>query len=189
MNVLILFGSPKRTGYTQKLTDAFLEGFEKPYTLEYVRLFDLSPIPCNDCGYCKRAEGCSKRDLDAFMESYLKADLVIIASPIYLFSMPAPLKALFDRFQRFYNARFSRNITVPISKSKQAILLLTAGSDGELGKRVIEQQVKTAFSVMNTKLVASLLWEQTDAKTEAPAILQKANMLGKQISIRFQNGG
>ncbi len=182
MNVLILFGSPKRNGYTQKLTDAFLEGLEKPYTIKYVRLFDLSPVPCNDCGYCKRADGCSKKDLDAFMESYLDADLVIIATPIYLFSMPAPLKALFDRFQRFFNARFSRNIALPIQKPKQAVILLTAGSDGKIGKRVIEEQVKTAFSVMNTKVVASLLWNHTDKEVTAADILPKATILGKQVS-------
>lgn len=185
MNVLILFGSPKRNGYTQKLTDAFLEGLEKPYTTKYVRLFDLSPVPCNDCGYCKRAEGCSKKDLDAFMESYLDADLVIIATPIYLYSMPAPLKALFDRFQRFFNAHFSRNIAVPIPKAKQAVILLTAGSDGTIGKRVIEEQVKTAFSVMNTKVVASLLWNHTDQQTDPASVYQKATILSKQVSAQF----
>lgn len=182
MNVLVLFGSPKRTGYTQKLTDAFLEGLQQPYRIDYVRLFDLAPIPCNDCGYCKRSEGCSKKDLDVFMESFFKADLVIVATPIYLYSMPAPLKALFDRFQRFYNARFSRNIALPIEKPKKAILLLTSGSDGKIGKRIIEEQTKTAFSVMNTKVIASLLWDHTDTAVAPLSALQKANQLGKQLS-------
>lgn len=182
MNILILFGSPKRTGHTQKLLDAFLNGLKKPYHLQYARVFDMMPIPCNDCGYCKRAKGCSKKDLDTFMENYFQADFIIVASPIYLYSMPAPLKALFDRFQRFFNARFSQNIKTPIDKQKKAALLLTAGSNGAIGQRIIEEQVKTAFSVMNTTLITSILLGNTDQYGSQENILNKATETAKKIS-------
>ena len=117
MNTLILFGSPKRNGNTAQLCGAFLQGLPKNNTVEIVRLFDLNPKPCNDCGYCKASDGCSKKDLDAFMQKFQEADLIVVASPVYLCSFPAPMKALFDRFQRFYCARFRRGIETPAQKS------------------------------------------------------------------------
>lgn len=181
MKALILFGSPKRNSHTAQLCGAFLQGLSKDYEIEIVRLFDCMPKPCNDCGYCKASEGCSKKDLDAFMEQYFDADLVVVASPVYLLSYPAPLKALFDRFQRFYNARFRRGILKPIEKPKKAVLLLSAGDDGKEAKAVIEAQTRRAFSVMNTEIVGTVLAEHTDDAPVAREILQRAFLLAKSL--------
>lgn len=181
MKALFLFGSPKRNSHTAALCGAFMQGLSKEYEIEIVRLFDLLPKPCNDCGYCKASEGCSKKDLDALMESYFDADLIVVASPVYLLSYPAPLKALFDRFQRFYNARFRRGIEKPIAKPKKAVLLLTAGDDGKEAQAVIEAQTRRAFSVMNTKIVGTVLADKTDDAPASREILQRAVSLAKSL--------
>ena len=49
------------------------------------------------------------------------ADAVIVATPVYNLSFPAPMKALFDRFQRYYEAHFRRKIAQPITKHKKSI--------------------------------------------------------------------
>lgn len=181
MKVLILFGSPRKNGNTAQLCGAFMKGLAKEDTVEIVRLFEQMPTPCNDCGYCKAAEGCSKKDLDALMQQFAQADLVVVASPVYLLSFPAPMKALFDRFQRFFCARFRRNIEQPIEKPKKAVLLLTAGSDGKEAEDTIKAQVSRAFSVMNTKVVGSLLVEHTDDTRVTQADLQRAYSLAKRL--------
>lgn len=181
MKALFLFGSPKRNGHTAALCGAFMKGLSKTYEVEIVRLFELMPKPCNDCGYCKASEGCSKKDLDAFMEKYFEADLVVVASPVYLLSYPAPVKALFDRFQRFYNARFRRGILKPIEKPKKAVLLLTSGDDGKEAQTVIEAQTRRAFSVMNTETVGTVLAQHTDDAPVAQETLQRAFLLAKSL--------
>lgn len=181
MKALFLFGSPKRNSHTAQLCGAFLKGLSKSYEVEIVRLFDLMPKPCNDCGYCKASEGCSKKDLDAFMEKYFEADLVVVASPVYLLSYPAPLKALFDRFQRFYNARFRRGIEQPIAKPKKAVLLLSAGDDGKEAQTVIEAQTRRAFSVMHTEIVGMVLADNTDRTPVSHEALQRAFLLAKSL--------
>jgi multimeric flavodoxin WrbA len=70
MKILILFGSPKTKGSTAKLTGAFMKGIRKSDDVEIVHLFSLQPTPCNACGYCKAANGCSKKDLEKFMATY-----------------------------------------------------------------------------------------------------------------------
>lgn len=181
MKALILFGSPKRNSHTAQLCGAFLQGLSKSFEVEIVRLFDLMPKPCNDCGYCKASEGCSKKDLDPFMQAYADADLIVVASPVYLYSFPAPMKALFDRFQRFYCARFRRGIEKPIAKPKKAVLLLSAGADGKEAQNIIEAQVKRAFSVMNTAVIGTVLAENTDDSPVARETLQSAFLLAKKL--------
>ena len=110
MKILILFGSPKTNGSTAKLTGAFMKGIRKSDDVEIVHLFSLQPTPCNACGYCKAANGCSKKDLEKFMAKLEDADAVIVATPVYNLSFPAPMKAMFDRFQRYYEAHFRRKI-------------------------------------------------------------------------------
>lgn len=121
MKILILFGSPKTNGSTAKLTGAFMKGIRKSDDVEIVHLFSLQPTPCNACGYCKAANGCSKKDLEKFMAKLEDADAVIVATPVYNLSFPAPMKALFDRFQRYYEAHFRRKIAQPITKHKKSI--------------------------------------------------------------------
>lgn len=181
MKALVLFGSPRAVGNTAKLCGAFLKGLPKSCEVEVVRLFDLKPTPCNDCGYCKASDGCSKKDLDLFMRRYFEADLVVVATPIYLMSFPAPMKALFDRFQRFYCARFRRGIQTPVPKPKQAVLLLTAGDEAEPGQTIVAQQAGRAFSVMNTKIIGTVTAAGTDEHGMPEADLQRAYQLAKRI--------
>lgn len=181
MKALIFYGSPKRNSHTAQLCSAFLKGLSKAYEVEIVRLFALMPTPCNDCGYCKASDGCSKKDLEQVMHSFFEADLVIVASPVYLLSYPAPLKALFDRFQRFYSARFRRGILKPVAKPKKSVLLLTAGSDGAEAKEIIEMQTKRAFSVMNTTVIGTVLADNTDTEPLPQAALQQAYLLAKSL--------
>ncbi|HIU35129.1 MAG TPA: flavodoxin family protein [Candidatus Fimenecus excrementigallinarum] len=181
MNVLVLFGSPHAVGSTAKLCDAFLSGLPKNAQVDMVRLFQLKPTPCNDCGYCKAADGCSKKDLDEFMQRFFAADLVVVASPVYLMSFPAPLKALFDRFQRFYCARFCRGIEGYVQKPKQAVLLLTAGGEAEPGRTVILNQAKRAFSVMNTRICGDVTAEKLDTAPLSETTLRRAYQLAERV--------
>ncbi len=181
MKILILFGSPKTNGSTAKLTGAFMKGIRKSDDVEIVHLFSLQPTPCNACGYCKAANGCSKKDLEKFMAKLEDADAVIVATPVYNLSFPAPMKALFDRFQRYYEARFRRKIAQPITKHKKALLLVTAGDDEDDGYNIIEKQVKLSFSVMNTELVGGVLAKDTDNGGVKEDDLRRAFELSKII--------
>lgn len=181
MNVLVLNGSPRPLGNTSKLINSFLTGLPREHKVKIYNLFDLMPTPCNACGYCKASDGCSKKDLDEFMGYYNESDVIIVATPVYNFSLPAPMKALFDRFQRFFEARFRRHIENVIEKPKRAVIIVTAGDDGKIGYEIIKKQIMAAFSVMNTKVVASILVSDTDKNTISEQDLYRVNELRKYI--------
>lgn len=181
MNILVLFGSPKKNGNTARATGALMKGFRKTDTVEIVHLYDLMPVPCNACGYCKASDGCSKKDLEVFWQKYENADAVVIATPIYNLSYPAPMKALFDRSQRFYEAHFKRDVSESFVKPKKAVILVTAGDDSYDGFEIIRKQTERSFSIMNTKVTGSLLIKDTDMSVVTPIDLQKAFELSKEL--------
>ena len=51
MRLLVVFGSPKKNGNTQKLLDAFLSGIGD-CEIKMIDSYDCSVAPCIDCGYC-----------------------------------------------------------------------------------------------------------------------------------------
>ena len=162
LKVMALMGSPRKSGYTAKLLGTLLREFPKGTEIEIVNLYELNPTPCNACGYCKAVNGCSKKDLEDFFKKFETADVIVFATPIYFMGMPAPMKALVDRFQRYYEARFRRNVKHPIEKRRKAALIVTSGSDGEIGYEVVKHQLLQAFSVLNIELSGVMLARNTD---------------------------
>ncbi len=133
-NLLFLMASPHPKGTTRQLADAFLEPLRRSgrWQEHTIFLYDQPPHPCTACGLCREQNGCRWHDLDEFDARLRESDLLIIASPIYNLSFPAPMKALLDRCQRYFEARFARGEKPCIQKGRKAVLLLTRGS-GDAG--------------------------------------------------------
>ncbi len=165
---LVLFGSPHGHGYTRRLLDSFLECFRehKSWEIQEVDLFERAPHACTGCRVCAQKEGCSFDDLDDVDKALRQCDLLVVASPVYNFSYPAPVKAWLDRTQRYFEARFSLGMKPPIKKHRKAVLLLTMGSQESFGVEVCTHQLERAFSVMNTTLAGCALWDATDRGEE-----------------------
>ena len=160
--LLMLFASPHESGCTKELLNSFLKHFPEGWERERIDVFDADIRPCVDCGFCAEKEGCVFSDLDGFDRALRECDLLVIASPVYNYSFPAPMKALLDRTQRYFCARFSLGKKPPVKKRRKAALLLTMGSREAFGAEVCEHQLKRAFSVMNTELAGTVVADGTD---------------------------
>ena len=179
MNILVINGSPRTLGNCDRLVSALLQSFSKEDRIKFYKPFDEDITPCNACGYCKAADGCSKKDLEEFFALYAQSDVVIVACPVYNYSMPAPMKALFDRFQRYYEAH--ERGENPFTKPRTAVLIVTAGCDGRIGFEVIKKQVEGGLKNMNTRLTASALFSGTDDRQLSEADYAKVRELTKYI--------
>ena len=123
-NIVVLSGSPRKDGNTDKLAAAFIKGAEaagKSVTL--FRVADMKIGGCLGCGHCFEEKGVcvQKDDMPQILDAYRKADTLVLASPIYFFSVSAQLKLAIDRT---YAVIFDKP---PI---KQAALLMTCGDGG-----------------------------------------------------------
>ena len=101
MNIISLVGSPHgEKGNTARLLDLVLEGArEKGATSQTIILKGDTVKPCLGCDTCHKKGGCAQKK-DAFeeiREKIRQADGLILASPNYIFSVSAQLKAFMDR--------------------------------------------------------------------------------------------
>jgi Multimeric flavodoxin WrbA len=161
--ILVLFGSPHKSGFTARLLNDFLAPLESAAEIRIISAYESTVAPCIDCGACSRGETCSQRDFDFLDSLFRRADVIVVATPVYSLSFPAPLKAIVDRTQRYFAARFSLGVKPPIQKHKKAVLLVTGGSKNTQGAEIMARQLRMIFSVMNTTLDNEVVWTDTDA--------------------------
>jgi len=154
LKICVLLGSPNAEGRTAQLLDAFFADVQNAEFSAY-SAFALNAQPCSDCKFCQTQQGCSKHDLDKFYSDFEQADIFVLATPIYLMNFPSPVKAVLDRFQRYYNARFALKIRNPIEKPRRAFFFATSGSDDIESFKFMEKQLVKCFSVMNTRVTES----------------------------------
>lgn len=101
MDVLSVLGSPRRAGNTARVLDWVEEALHKAGSaVERIRVGDRDIRPCTGCFACKLQPGslCIQRDdANDLFRQMRSADVVLMATPIYCFGFPSPLKALIDR--------------------------------------------------------------------------------------------
>lgn len=99
-NVLILSGSPRKGGNSDLLCDEFLRGaVEAGNPVEKIRVAEKKIDCCSGCYFCQTSGGvCAKKDdMQEILQKLIDADVIVLASPVYFYSIDAQLKALIDR--------------------------------------------------------------------------------------------
>lgn len=100
-NVLILSGSPRKGGNSDLLCDQFMSGAsDAKHHVEKIFLRDKEINYCSGCGICvgNGKKGCSQKDdMSEILEKMVAADVIVMATPVYFYSMDAQMKTLIDR--------------------------------------------------------------------------------------------
>lgn len=98
--VLILSGSPRKEGNSDILCDEFSRGAtEAGNMVEKIRVAEKNIGYCRACYYCRdhRGECVVRDDMAEVLQKMIDADVIVLASPVYFYSVDAQLKALIDR--------------------------------------------------------------------------------------------
>lgn len=98
-NVLILSGSPRRGGNSDLLCDEFMRGAaDAGHNVEKIFIRDKKIGYCSACYGCRATGECVIRDdMAQVLERMHWADVVVMASPVYFYSIDAQMKAVIDR--------------------------------------------------------------------------------------------
>ena len=119
-NILIISASGRKGGNSDLLCDQFAKGArEAGHTVEKIRLAEKKIGYCTGCYACRKLGKCIQNDdANDLVEKMLSADAIVLATPVYFYSMNAQLKALIDRtvsrwtdFGRFKGTEFWLLIT------------------------------------------------------------------------------
>ena len=97
--VLIISASPRKNGNSDLLCDEFARGArEAGHEVEKIRLAEKNVGYCSGCYACQKLNKRVKNDdANELVEKMLSADVIVLATPVYFYSMDAQLKALIDR--------------------------------------------------------------------------------------------
>jgi len=98
--ILVLAGSPRKNGNTDRLADAFVKGAEKRNEVEVFSVHDYRIRPCTGCDTCFTRAGnecVQDDDMPLIYRKLHDTDTLIIASPVYFYGISAQLKAVVDR--------------------------------------------------------------------------------------------
>lgn len=98
-NVLILSASPRKEGNSDLLCDQFMLGAkEAGNRVEKIFLQDKTIGYCTGCGSCYVFHKCVQTDdMADILEKMLAADVIVMATPVYFYTMNAQMKTLIDR--------------------------------------------------------------------------------------------
>lgn len=98
--ILVLSASPRKGGNSDLLCDQFILGAkEASNQTEKIFLRDKTIGYCIGCGTCFiTKKGCSiKDDMDDILDKMIAADVIVMATPVYFYTMNGQLKTLIDR--------------------------------------------------------------------------------------------
>jgi len=112
--VLILSASPRKGGNSDVLCDEFLKGAkEAGNEVEKIFLRDKKINYCCGCGLCNTNDytACSQKDdMEEILEKMMAADVIVMATPVYFYTLNAQMKTLIDRccsrYTRIVNKEF-----------------------------------------------------------------------------------
>lgn len=123
MKKILLINSSNRKRNTYKLLSSISdllirEGFET----EILNLGDYKIDFCKGCEVCVMKSGCFiEDDCDIILDKIIKADGVVIATPVYLNNMSGMLKSLIDRTCSWFHRS-------PVAQKPVLLLANTQGS-------------------------------------------------------------
>jgi multimeric flavodoxin WrbA len=136
MNVVGFVGSPREGGNTEILVNEVLSGAaEKGAETKVFNLNVLEIKGCQACRHCKSHEGCIiKDDMQTLYDEIIRADAIVLGSPIYMWQMTAQTKLFIDRLYALLDSNLS-----PRYDDKNMVLVFAQGAeDPNMFKSYIE---------------------------------------------------
>lgn len=98
--ILAIVSSPRQGGNSELLVDEFIAGAkESGHTTAKVALREKKIAPCLACEACLNNGGIcvQKDDMKEIIEQIIAADVIVLSTPVYYYSISAQLKIMIDR--------------------------------------------------------------------------------------------
>lgn len=105
-NVLVLSGSPRVHGNSSLICDEFIKGAQEAgHKTEKINITRKKVAGCLGCNACYKNGGVciQKDDMTEIREKMEQADVIVLSSPIYFYSMTSQMKAVIDRTYAFFS--------------------------------------------------------------------------------------
>ena len=185
MKVLGIMGSPRIKGNTDLLLDEALKGAKSQGAeTEKIILDKLQIAPCREYYGCLKDGNCVIRDdMDDIYPRLLGADVIIVASPIFFYTVSAQVLAFISRCQALWARKYIlKNLDIPLRKGAFIAVGATRGERLFEGPKLT---MKYFFQTINAEYTDELLIRGVDKRGEIkehPTALTEAFELGKRLA-------
>lgn len=191
-HILGIYGSPREGGNTDILLDAFLSAaLEEGATTEKVYPRKLDIRYCIECRQCEKVGHCvvddDMRQIFPLLES---AGAVVLASPIFFYTVTGCVKPVIDRSQALWARKYVLNNPVPaiVDGIERMGYFISCGAtkggnlfDGSL------LTMKYFFDAVGVRQGESLTYRRVENKGDIrklPGALEEAEALGRTAGKR-----
>ncbi len=186
--ILLVMGSPRKEGNSATLAKQVASGAEASGAeVESFYLDAMNIQPCTACDACREERGkdCTiDDDMQALYPRLRRADAVVIASPIYWFTVSAQTKLFMDRWYAFGGpqeeyAAFS---------GKRIGIVLTYGDLDPFVSGAVNalRTFQDAFNYVGAEIVGMIYGSASEAGEiqNNRDLMESAYALGKQLASR-----
>ncbi len=182
-SILILKGSPREKGNSATLAaQVFAGAKEGGAQVENVYLHGMDIRPCDACDFCQEGDvGCVvKDDMQSLYPKLEQADAIVIASPIYWFTISAQIKLCIDRWYALESSQGSA------LKGKQLGVVLVYGdtdlyTSGGINAIHTFESITRYIGMDMVEVVHGSAMDVGDAEKQ-PKLLERAYKLGQKLA-------
>lgn len=189
MKIIAFNGSPRPGGNTEILLNEALRPLrEAGHDIRVFTLNSMTFIPCQDCGGCTQTGICIQQDeMTGVYDAIREADRIILASPVFFYSLSAQAKAMVDRCQAFWCEKYLLKKAIPAGPhGRKGLFLLVGGMKKDDGKHTAEATAKGFFRTCSVPEHETLFYGGVDAKGDIlkhPTALKEAYEAGKRLGM------
>ena len=178
--ILVLNGSPNKDSKTLKITKKLFD--TQTEIIKIVNLYDLEFESCDDCQYCNHKIECKKKDdMHDIYDLLKKTDTLVISSPIYFGCLSDVTMKAINRFQRYFNQKFSlKDHNLP--PVKNLVLVSTQGGEDKRMFRGAKETMRILSILFKPNKYVEILVPDTEKKD--PLTLRKTHsQINKTINL------
>lgn len=184
--IVAIYGSPRRKGNTATLLKKAVEGARDSGTdVEEIVLRDLKISPCLEIYGCLQAGDCAiKDDFQMVRDKILDARGLMLASPVFFYTVSAHTKILMDRFQSLWVKKYwvDKSPRKKPANQRQGLFISVGATKGKKLFDGMLLSVRYFFEVLDMELWKTLLYRQLDFQDDVlkhPEYLEEAYQTGK----------
>ncbi|MBI6871274.1 flavodoxin family protein [Clostridium aciditolerans] len=180
-NILVLTGSARKNGNSDKMADSFIKGAES-IGHEVIK-FETARKEIGGCKACEtcwsKGKPCSfQDDFDELAPLLEAADVIVFSTPLYWFNFSAQIKAVIDKMYAYLGKSCKRPLKIKES------LLIVCGADE--GTNVFDGIITTYREIAHymkweDRGVLAVPKVSEKGAIEATDALMKAEELGKSL--------
>ncbi len=188
--ILAIYGSPRRNGNTSLLLKSAVDGARAVgASVDEVILRDLKISPCLEIYGCKQTGRCViQDDFQRIYDQMLQCQGLILASPIFFYTVSAHTKALMDRCQSLWVKKYwlKKPILAADAAPRKGLFIAAGATKGKKLFDGVLLTVRYFFDPLEMDLWRALLYRGLDFEGDVskhPEYLEEAYAAGRDLCL------